>query len=202
MQIVCPKCGKRYKVKQEFSGKKVKCAKCETSFVAETVEIPPVRAAKPQPKSAPATQPPPEPPKAQVSPVTPLTPQPTQEPKPAAPAAKKLKVCANCQSKIGRLESQHKIKGGIVCAICYDKLSQDHTKVKGHVTTELTAKKWKARKIIGIALLIAGTIWTSCSAAVETNSESTSGFVIGPCMIIVGLIIYIHARIKAWWHHG
>lgn len=56
---------------------------------------------------------------------------------------------------------------------------------------ELTAKKWKAMQLIGVALLIIGVV-----ARIGTGDYWWVG------VAVIGLIVYALGRVLAWWNHG
>ncbi len=57
-------------------------------------------------------------------------------------------------------------------------------------TIEKTGKGWKAGKLAGIICTIAGVLM-SCGGQEE-----------GVFLVIVGPVIYLIAKIGAWWYHG
>lgn len=59
------------------------------------------------------------------------------------------------------------------------------------VTTEQTGKKYKALQLAGAIMILAGVV--SCTAL----DPRSAGW-----LIIAGLLLYIGARIGAWWNHG
>jgi hypothetical protein len=58
VQIACPECGKKVKVRAEVLGKKVRCKECEEIFVAKAVKAAPARAARSEPEEEPDEKPP------------------------------------------------------------------------------------------------------------------------------------------------
>jgi len=60
------------------------------------------------------------------------------------------------------------------------------------LTTQQTAKKYKGAQLVGCAMLVAGLV-VGCSSA-----QSTGGGLLGAA----GLLVYLGARLLAWWEHG
>ncbi|GAA6121484.1 zinc-ribbon domain-containing protein [Acidovorax sp. FG27] len=60
------------------------------------------------------------------------------------------------------------------------------------VTTQQTSKKYKGAQMVGGALLIAGLL-IGCA-----TTNSTGGGLLGA----FGLVVYLVARLLAWWEHG
>ena len=56
---------------------------------------------------------------------------------------------------------------------------------------ELTAKKWKATQLVGIALLLVGV-----AARIGTGDYWWSA------LALFGVFVYALGRILAWWNHG
>lgn len=63
--------------------------------------------------------------------------------------------------------------------------------VKDVVTTQGTAKSYKAQMLIGFALMGFGVI-------MMLNQSGT----VGGWSFAIGLITFLAARASAWWHHG
>jgi len=61
-------------------------------------------------------------------------------------------------------------------------------------TIEQTAKSWKAAQLIGGLLLVVAIPWG------VLGGERA----IGPSLFlgVIGLIVYLAARMGSWWHHG
>lgn len=84
----CPHCNTKFKVRDEYKGRKTKCSKCEQSFtIGEFI-------AKPAPSN-----------------------RETNGDK------KKVKVCAKCGKRIGKLEKSYPFKGVVICEGCQQKPS-------------------------------------------------------------------------------
>lgn len=60
-------------------------------------------------------------------------------------------------------------------------------------TIEATGKKWKMLQVVGIFLMIGGCV----SAFDKTNNP-----LVGSGSISIGLILFVGAKVGAWWHHG
>lgn len=67
------------------------------------------------------------------------------------------------------------------------------TKGRQVVTTQATAKIWKFAQIVGAILATLG--------AVSCSTQPDVGY-IGGLISLLGFIIFISARIGAWWRHG
>ncbi len=72
---------------------------------------------------------------------------------------------------------------------------------------ELTAKKWKLRRMLGLLLFILGWPVVILSAAMIGGQRPVpmilqAPMLVGFAMIGGGMLVYIHARLMAWWHHG
>jgi hypothetical protein len=61
----------------------------------------------------------------------------------------------------------------------------------GIVTTQQTGKRYKGAQLIGAVMMCAGVI--SCSA-------HEPGVAAG--LTLVGLVVFLGARMGAWWNHG
>jgi len=112
-----------------------------------------------------------------------------------------MEACANCERDIGNLEQKFTHQDKIICFDCKELLSnQEHDSPsivvdKGQVTIEKTAKKWKLLQLIGAIMIVFGLLG-SCSYA---NTDTSSNSLI---FALIGFVIYICARIYAWWYHG
>jgi len=58
-------------------------------------------------------------------------------------------------------------------------------------TIEKTSKKWKLMMLAGAGLVLIGI------PAFFSTQNTFSGLI-----VFAGLILYIYARLAAWWHHG
>jgi DNA-directed RNA polymerase subunit RPC12/RpoP len=58
-------------------------------------------------------------------------------------------------------------------------------------TIEMTAKKWKGRMVFGVMLIMFAVVCALGELPIPA----------GICLVS-GIIIYAHARMSAWWHHG
>jgi hypothetical protein len=71
---------------------------------------------------------------------------------------------------------------------------------------ELTAKRWKLLKVAGILTILLGVVLLvagmgEASMAAEGDAASpllTAGMLAG----LVGVALWLTARVLAWWHHG
>lgn len=65
-------------------------------------------------------------------------------------------------------------------------------------TTQATAKKHKEQQMFGGALLCLGVV-----LAIAGMQDSESGYALwGAGLMLLGLIWYLVARVRAWWGHG
>lgn len=65
------------------------------------------------------------------------------------------------------------------------------------VTTQQTGKGWKAAQLTGAAMMLAGLV--GCMA---TMGGDASGALWGLPLFLLGALVWIGARLGAWWHHG
>jgi len=66
---------------------------------------------------------------------------------------------------------------------------------KGVVTTQQTSKVFKIFQIVGVLMVIAGVV--NCSGT------PTGGDPFGTVgLLLLGLVVFIGARIGAWWRNG
>ncbi len=63
------------------------------------------------------------------------------------------------------------------------------------VTTQLTSKRYKAAEVIGVLLILSSGV--SCAATKPGDGMGTTA-----ALLTVGLVIYLGARLGAWWNHG
>ncbi len=75
--------------------------------------------------------------------------------------------------------------------------NQIHSK-KPTQTIEQTGKKWKGMQLIGALLVIVGVVMI---VAMSGNPENTKYAGITILMPLIGLCLFIFARIGAWWNH-
>jgi hypothetical protein len=59
------------------------------------------------------------------------------------------------------------------------------------MTTQQTGKKYKGAQVVGVAMICAGVV--SCTAKEP---------IVASGLLMVGLLVYLGARIGAWWNHG
>lgn len=64
------------------------------------------------------------------------------------------------------------------------------------ITTQATAKRYKAQMLVGVAILIVGVFMMVGS---ETGGD---GRVWGAVLFLAGLVLYLGARFRAWWANG
>ena len=72
------------------------------------------------------------------------------------------------------------------------------------VTTQNTGKGWKLMLMLGIVLSISGgAIATFSFQRIDPDDRSfVDAFRVGVLVLSGGLILFIFARIGAWWNHG
>ncbi len=63
------------------------------------------------------------------------------------------------------------------------------------VTTQLTAKKFKLQELIAVVAVISGTV-------IAIVAEPGGGRFFGAGLLLAGVVLFISARIRAWWHSG
>ena len=114
-----------------------------------------------------------------------------------------MKTCANCERKIGNLEESFNYNNNDVCKECNNILAGQRDKEvvveKGYVTTQKTSKGHKAAQLIGALMIIFG-LAGQCHMTDVTGD--TSGSEVSIAIAIIGLLIYLLARVSAWWDHG
>lgn len=64
------------------------------------------------------------------------------------------------------------------------------------VTIAMTGKLYKAIMVAGAMLMIAGV--ASCTMALPEKRSALPGYT----LFISGLLVFLGARIAAWWHHA
>jgi hypothetical protein len=67
------------------------------------------------------------------------------------------------------------------------------------VTIERTAKKWKLLWLIGIVYILVGLIVMRIGYSGQPDMPV---IVVGGVIVAVGLVLYVYAKIAAWWYHG
>ena len=65
-------------------------------------------------------------------------------------------------------------------------------------TIEQTSKKYKGATAVGVVMILLGLVISFATCSQSTNSDTP---IYGAWLAILGLIIYVVARIKIWWHH-
>jgi len=126
-------------------------------------------------------------------------------------------TCANCDREIGRLEEAYLWKNTPVCAECYAKLNLGSPvrpptaslpespagpptspaappPQRAVQTVEQTSKTWKGLQLLGGVAMALG--FGCCLLAGEENPGGTAVLLVG------GFIVYMIARVGAWWHHA
>jgi len=71
---------------------------------------------------------------------------------------------------------------------------------KGYVTTQKTSKKWKFLQLISVLSIIVGLVCVFSN--IGDGKEPGAALGLGILAIIGGFILFIIARIGAWWFHG
>lgn len=67
-------------------------------------------------------------------------------------------------------------------------------------TTQFTSKKIKTHQLVAVLLIIIGGIWLAVAAGQDARSEGAGAM---PMLVIfIGMVWYLVARIRTWWHHG
>lgn len=92
--------------------------------------------------------------------------------------------CPECATSISDLAA--------ACPKCGAPVPRNTTTPTGAVvTTQQTGKRFKAAELVG-ALMVAGGV-VACTA----QSTGAATF-----LLVVGLVVYLGARVGAWWSHG
>jgi hypothetical protein len=68
------------------------------------------------------------------------------------------------------------------------------------VTTQATSKKFKAQQLLSALMIIVGFVWLMTLGS-QTSPSGAQG-VIPVLLLLSGLIWFLVARVRAWWHHG
>lgn len=63
------------------------------------------------------------------------------------------------------------------------------------ITTQLTAKKFKLQELIGVLGAIVGIL-------MATMAETSATRFLGAGFLLAGVVVFISARFRAWWHSG
>ena len=101
--------------------------------------------------------------------------------------ANEIKNCPFCAEEVKA--------AAIKCKHCGEMLNQDVSpaekeKPENATTVEQTSKEIKWQQVIGTLVIFVGI----CVIFIDINWAIF--------VIIVGLVIYLTARIRGWWHHG
>ena len=65
-------------------------------------------------------------------------------------------------------------------------------------TIQATGKRWKGVMLIGVLLSIGG-----CLVTIGASPGDSEGpFMGGVLVFLLGLALFVGARVGAWWHHG
>lgn len=91
--------------------------------------------------------------------------------------------CYECGAEISE-----KAKACIKCGAPVRHAVSQHGKI---ITTQQTGKKYKGAQLVGAALMCVGVV--SCAAKEPLVAAPLS---------MLGLIVFLGARIGAWWNHG
>lgn len=59
------------------------------------------------------------------------------------------------------------------------------------VTTQQTAKRYKAMQLVGALMIVAGVV--ACSAGESRHSG---------WLWVLGFLVWLGGRLRGWWHHG
>lgn len=92
------------------------------------------------------------------------------------------------------------------CPFCAEEILVDAKKCKHcgefleekPVVIEQTSKRYKKQMLVGVTVSVFGTLIFVIGVGISSTQAILSGFL----TIIIGIFIFIHARYKAWWHHG
>jgi Flp pilus assembly protein TadB len=68
---------------------------------------------------------------------------------------------------------------------------------RGTVTTQQTGKRFKAAQLVGVLMICIGMVWLIVGAQAETPAVGAP-----VVLFILGFIVYLVARFRAWWSHG
>jgi hypothetical protein len=121
-----------------------------------------------------------------------------------------LDECDNCGRKIGKLETPHVWRQGVVCGECHARLSRsgvvEYARPRAAepppppVQVELTAKRWKLLTLIGSLAAVAGTVMGM--VGLMGNPMNVPMVAVGGFLLAGGFITALIGRFCAWWFHG
>jgi uncharacterized membrane protein YvbJ len=66
-------------------------------------------------------------------------------------------------------------------------------------TVQSTAKRFKMHKLIAVAMFFCGLLVAIASGQ---GGPTSTGIMIGSLLALAGIVLYIVARARTWWHHG
>jgi hypothetical protein len=70
-------------------------------------------------------------------------------------------------------------------------------------TIEKTSKKWKLRMLVGCFISVVGIVVVAVGVNETVRSHEPSGTaIVGSLMVVGGILIFVIAKLLAWWHHG
>jgi predicted nucleic acid-binding Zn ribbon protein len=92
------------------------------------------------------------------------------------------------------------------CPYCAEAILADARKCKHcgemldakPLVIEQTGKQYKKEMLLGAGIAIAGVL----VAIFSIPFESSTAMMVGILMVPLGLLVFIAARARAWWHHG
>ena len=98
------------------------------------------------------------------------------------------------------MEQKYQWEGEQVCTFCHGRLSGERYGVStatGQAVQpiEKTGKPFKAAMLLGGFIAAVGTV-------VLVASETIDGKASGGLIVLAGLLVFIAARVLAWWYHG
>ena len=115
-------------------------------------------------------------------------------------------TCPKCQGKFTiPIPQAVAIPEGPGISVSKSDLEPSPSKGKGHVVTELTAKRYKLIQMIGVVLLLVGIVKVIVDIGASDGDSLAGSGISSPMalsMTLLGLIVWIVGRMLAWWHHG
>ena len=114
--------------------------------------------------------------------------------------------CPRCGQPIYVTSNTNTISNLITCPDCGKEISKHSLSCPNcgrpmqATTIEKTAKKYKAAMLIGGLMLIFS--MTTYIIGWMRGGGEEQVTIISPISLVAGIVIYVYARIMAWWKHG
>lgn len=99
-----------------------------------------------------------------------------------------LTTCPDCESDVSTEAPS--------CPSCGRPMREERGSEEAPDVIEETGKRWKRQQILGVCGVLLGGLVAMVGAG------ETWALVLGVTMAGTGLVVYMAARIGAWWHHA